>query len=688
MSAITTGGSGNWSSTTNNAPWAGGVVPDADDTVIIANGHTVTIDESTTTGGTITIGTDTTTAALNIAAGGKLEIMHSIDEDWIIEFRGDCLIYGTLEIGTVAEPIPAARKVTLELNKDGAAGDYGLIGKAGGTVTIQGASLTFCWTLLASDAAINATSLTTADSTGWKSGDEIAIASTSRTSADSEAGDLNGDASGTTLTVHGFAGTGGGLAVAHLGTSPTQAEIINLTRNIKIVSDNTAAKGYVYLETTCEVDIDWIRFSYLGSNAAYKYGVTIGTTTGHLNINGCSGDNNYSHFNCGTATLNNWTITKFVGYVTASYGFAMGRAIMTNSSILIDDCVIMDKAAAGTYAMICSALYGTVTHIRLCGCNYGFNAPGLSLGNPSQKITGDWHGFVVHSGASMGFIFGYALRGYVRDILVWRMTNAGIAVGGSDYTIEDIVAFGNGSNISLAGQGTIIHAVANGDSTFASSIGVDLNNFSGIIIDSDIGTASGIKTTHGYDISVPNAQGHCAAVLVNTILGSGAKIRQATLGRNAYVAYHKLGGSEGADGVQMYGGQIEFDSTAGNYKTDAPSIKMIPAIAAATEAYVLDSAPLSQGFIVPIDNADTITVTVWVKKSTSYNGSQPRLVMRRNDIMGITADTVGDTMTEAVDTWEQLTYTTAAASENGMLEFIVQCDGTAGYVNVSEWAVS
>ncbi len=61
--AITAGGSGNWSSTTVNAPWAGGVVPGSGDTVTIAGGFIVTVDISTAACSTLTLGG---------AAGGTL----------------------------------------------------------------------------------------------------------------------------------------------------------------------------------------------------------------------------------------------------------------------------------------------------------------------------------------------------------------------------------------------------------------------------------------------------------------------------------------------------------------------------------------------------------------------------------------------------------------------------------------
>ncbi|MGE0590324.1 MAG: beta strand repeat-containing protein, partial [Cyclobacteriaceae bacterium] len=59
---ITTGGSGNWSSTTLNAPWAGGVVPVAGQTVTINNGHIVTLN----------VNTAATLTSITINSGGTL----------------------------------------------------------------------------------------------------------------------------------------------------------------------------------------------------------------------------------------------------------------------------------------------------------------------------------------------------------------------------------------------------------------------------------------------------------------------------------------------------------------------------------------------------------------------------------------------------------------------------------------
>ena len=72
----------------------------------------------------------------------------------------------------------------------------------------------------------------------------------------------------------------------------------------------------------------------------------------------------------------------------------------------------------------------------------------------------------------------------------------------------------------------------------------------------------------------------------------------------------------------------------------------------------------------------------------AYNGNQPRLIVRRNDAIGITSDTVLATYSAGTGSWNQLSGTTAAFSDDGVAEVIVDCDGTAGWTNIDDWSVS
>ncbi|MFZ4581212.1 MAG: hypothetical protein ACOYM7_01065 [Paludibacter sp.] len=75
---ITSTGSGNWNSTTANAPWPSGIVPAVGDIVIIANTHTVNLTVAVTkTAGTVTVsqgGTLNLNASLTVPATAAAEI--------------------------------------------------------------------------------------------------------------------------------------------------------------------------------------------------------------------------------------------------------------------------------------------------------------------------------------------------------------------------------------------------------------------------------------------------------------------------------------------------------------------------------------------------------------------------------------------------------------------------------------
>ena len=92
--------------------------------------------------------------------------------------------------------------------------------------------------------------------------------------------------------------------------------------------------------------------------------------------------------------------------------------------------------------------------------------------------------------------------------------------------------------------------------------------------------------------------------------------------------------------------------------------------------------------LVPVLNGQTVTANWYVYKNATYNGAAPRLIVKRNVAAGISADTVLDTHTAAVETWEQLTGTTIAATDDTALEFVIDCDGTAGIVYNDDFTAS
>jgi hypothetical protein len=71
-----------------------------------------------------------------------------------------------------------------------------------------------------------------------------------------------------------------------------------------------------------------------------------------------------------------------------------------------------------------------------------------------------------------------------------------------------------------------------------------------------------------------------------------------------------------------------------------------------------------------------------------YNGSQPRLILKANPAIGVANDTVIATASAAAGTWAQISGTTAAATDDGVMEFTVDCDGTTGWINVDDWSFS
>jgi len=464
MTAITTAGSGNWSSTTPDAPWPGGTVPGEGDNVTIANGHTVTIDQN------ITIGNDTTKAAITINSGGKLQVLSTAAAAYTLTLKGGLNVNGTLEIGTVANPIPVGKEFTILTNYSAsmADGKYGIkIGEAAAaTVTIQGASKTYYKSLLDVDASTGDTHVHTADNTGWKDNDVLALAPTTRTYSQYETLTMNGDASDDVINFDSPAS----LAYNHSGTSPTQAEIVNLTRTVKIKSYNTSYPGFITVKNaSTTIDIDWVEFNTLGLNSADKYGA-ISFTTNALStaasIRYCSfygGEYNHIY---NTIASNKIDIQDCVFHISADHCINIGQSL-TGSTLQNLYVIGVTGVGKNGFRINSSVASSTVSYITVAGAR----GDGINIYNDTTGSTVSY--LTTHSGGAIGVNIG-SYQTAISNITTWRNASYGLQAG-NDTSITTVTAFGNTTtniSIGIGGRLYLYGATVDGDASYTTTYGL------------------------------------------------------------------------------------------------------------------------------------------------------------------------------------------------------------------------
>jgi hypothetical protein len=152
-----------------------------------------------------------------------------------------------------------------------------------------------------------------------------------------------------------------------------------------------------------------------------------------------------------------------------------------------------------------------------------------------------------------------------------------------------------------------------------------------------------------------------------------------------------ISGSDLCRGVMMSGYQanptshkcwfknyiVTSDSTI--YNTAAPSERIAP--------NTFNTKSKSSSKFINLNSGDTAAVSVFVYKNSAYDGNQPRLMLRQNNVMGITSDTVLATATTVNGIWELLTGTTSAVTADGVIEVYVDLDGDIGWINVDDWGI-
>lgn len=538
--------------------------------------------------------------------------------------------------------------------------------------------------------------------TGWLSGDSVCVASTSLAATECEAYPLNANAGASSL-VSGLYPFSGQLIASgtrsHSGTSPTQAEVGLLTRNVKIRSTSPTLMSYVYCAALATVTDSWVEFYYVGSNTANKRGVEVdgGAATNAKSFTFCSiHDCDVWGFYCNATTVTSLNVTFSNNVIWNNYS-SVGMTIIgsvTNTDWTFDSNLVMRVNNTGIYLADIGGVCTNNTVVGAVSTSPGFNIVENTLG---PVLIGTFDSNTAHSCGAGLLVTTDMLSGTISNTVCWRNTGDGIQIpvnisSMADLIYNNVTLFGNNTNLGISGgdvltiTGTSIIA---GDTTVASPLGIALVsagactfNISGV----DMSGVGGIFAPHTVnDINTGGSYTNIRGTANNCKFGATNVLSTKSVwGKGAYLGFEKYNQVSGDHRTEMAFGQLKTDTSI--FNTASPSMRMTPNSASSK----LESAPKGKGFVVSVVNGGSVTVSVYIRKSVvgdgaAYNGNQPRLMQRANPALGQSVDVVLATYSASAGSFNQLTATSSVATDDGAWEFYVDGDGTAGWINTDDW---
>ena len=602
--------------------------------------------------------------------------------------------------------MPSTSTAVLEFDST-SSGEFGLQVCGGSTLVMQGAAKT-AYSKMTADKAIAATSIDVVDTTGWAANDVLVFPTTTRTLSQTETKSISTVNSGTNITLSA------GLTNAHGGDAATkvQATVGNLTRNVKVRGVSTSSgssyiRVYAALATTT-VDIDNIECTYLGSSFSGRLGITnelgtIGTfsienSTSHTVSTSASGIG----INFSSATGNGHEAVNNVIYRTSG-DVSTNQVATTGVNVWDGNVCYADSSSRNGMNFLDNGC--TVTNNVVAGTGYG-----IQITESSGAALGTVSGNICHSVQNICITIVGGVSGTVSNCIAWRSTGVGFSLSGTSFVsgsahsiiLDTCEAFGT-NGICLEMSGLYWKSILIKDCSFQA--GTTLTAIRGVRFSSNLCCESIIFngcslgnvtafTTSCIDFSVC---GIFQAYFYDTAIQSTVPYLNANtnLRDPAGLAFMPFNNTANDYRYVTGAGVASYDSTI--YNTAAPSLRLTP-YSSGTTFLVKNQASSTK--IVPVESGDTITVSVYVRKSaagdgTAYTGFQPRLMVKANPLMGYDTDTVLDTAAAATGTWEELTATTSAAPVDGALEFYVDCGPTApspttvaGWVNVDDFTTT
>lgn len=707
-----------------------------------ANTYTVTQDNNNTTNyGELVVGPGGMLTA-STGADTELRIAGNIT---VCGGGSSASLGGVLNLGTSGGRIGSSFRAWLKpvLTSEG---QYGLEVLSGGTYRMYGRVLTNCKCKLAQDAAAAATSvITDLNSSGWAaggSGDLLLLESTGRPGTGTQQSEVKRISSiadhatyGETITIES------GLVFAKAGLAPFQCDVYNLSRNAQFkpstaVDPLGGGASSVPPFTLGTHYATWMRFrpgAIVELDWAYIQDVGSSMTTGRRGLE------------VETAAASGGAFTaKFCSVVNARVnGLSLATASGNHDNYTVEDSCFFNMAVVtgpGINVFTTTGTAGAMRRNHFVQRNAAGGAQNVFLGDcgmvfTDNVIVGGYHGVVlqealsagglqldnntVHSCAYSGLLINASLRN--ATLQGWTVRRNGDSASGAGsagvlfnaathcLALKSFNLFGNYNNVNLNASTFALRfydSSFHGDSGFSSQRGFYFptapNAFTLELWNCDVGGNLGAYTSRAThvvaDVDVPNSGQVVQLILVGSTTGSSSEFgsSQSSWAQDTRVQSARHNKTANTHKALNWAGTISRDGTY--YRSASPSEKLTPLVASRK----LESSPKH----VAVAASQTVTVSVRVRADTSYGSVAPRLMMRRYDaanqgggaaqtyyasdqIIALHSGTKSAAAAPDAAGFESLSGAIAyAPAEDTVLEFFVDCEGTAGFVNVEDWALA
>jgi hypothetical protein len=647
-------------------------IPTSGDTLIVAGLYPTS--PGNVTAINVTYGNNDTTnayAGFWLGNGGSLSFDTVASSTYYLKIATGGFIYlgvnSSFNIGTTGTRMPKTSTATLFFNSTATTC---LIENYGGTFSVVGDNTRLWSTILSATSANGQAVLNCTAVTGWANGDTLVISpSYDVTAANYSHTDtkiissITGNA--VTLTTN--------LAYTRNYSATYNCEIANVTRNVTI---NGSTDGWQYFGNTNSTTLlDSALLSNLQGSATgiNIWGLGVGTHT----ITDCVQTTSPNHGgiflgNGATTSTQTINLTNHIIYgitdlvVTVSANAGAGVTVNglmytasggnTNSPIIISSIAatvtnLYISSISSSIAVNLSGIFtGTLSNWYIHGCDA---ADAISVSSSSVTIS-----YVTITQALVALQVTTASQNHIFNNLNFLNVVTG-------------VEFSTSSNFS-------------GIVTFNNSIFAGCTN--GVLIDNAIiiilqfNACTFTSNTHDFTCSTAGTN---PSITLNDCVWSATVVTTNwnTFGNPAIYDPQPLGTSSAT--YFKYGIILEDQYI---YRSSSTSMRITP--------NTLGTKVQSSIFSVPVTGGVSSTVSIWIRRSVStdigganYNGGQPNLYLVANDQLGITTNTIQQTGSAAVGTWEQLSAT-VSSTNNTVAQFYIDCDGSAGWINVDDFAAT